>query len=62
MLTRRRLPWNGPNAVEPQQAEFGAEPEITVRRLSDGSDGAFEKAVTDCPRGMGVLTDVERWV
>ena len=35
MLTRRRLPWDEPNAIEAKQAEFRAQPEITVGRLSD---------------------------
>src|SRR5208282_2607189 len=30
MLIRRRLPGNGSDAVEPKQAEFCAQPEITV--------------------------------
>src|SRR5580693_538720 len=33
LLTRRRLPGDGPDAVEAKQAEFRAEPEITVGRL-----------------------------
>src|SRR5260370_23557926 len=33
MLTRRGLPWYKPNAIEAKQAEFRAEPEITVGRL-----------------------------
>ena len=35
MLTCWRLPWDVPNAVEVKQAEFGAEPEITIGRLSN---------------------------
>jgi hypothetical protein len=50
MLTRRRLPWDAPNAIEAKQAEFRAEPEITVGRLSNRVDDAFEKAVADRPR------------
>jgi hypothetical protein len=34
MFTRRRLPWDAPNAVESKQAEFRAEPEIAVGSLS----------------------------
>ena len=37
MLTCRRLPWDAPNAIEAKQAEFRAEPEITVGRLSNCS-------------------------
>jgi hypothetical protein len=35
MLTRRRLPGNIPNAIKTEQAEFRAEPEITVGRLGN---------------------------
>jgi hypothetical protein len=35
MLALWRLPRYAPNAIEAEQAEFGAEPEITVGRLSD---------------------------
>jgi hypothetical protein len=35
MLTRGRLPGDAPNPIETKQAEFGAQPEITVGRLSD---------------------------
>jgi len=62
MLARWRLPWDEPNAIEANQAKFRAQPEITVGRLSNGRDGAFEKAVADGPRVVGVLIDVERWV
>ena len=62
MLTRRRLPRSGPNAIEANQAEFGAKPEITVGRLSNRVDDAFDKAFADRPRGVRVLIDVERWV
>ena len=62
MLPRRRLPWDGPDAIEAEQAEFGAEPEIAVGRLSNCVDDAFGKAVAGLPRGVRVLTDVKRWV
>ena len=60
MLTRWRLPWDAPNAIEAKQAEFRAQPEITVGRLGNRGDRAFEKAVADRPRGVRVLIDVER--
>jgi hypothetical protein len=62
MLTRRRLPWDDPDAIEAKQAEFGTEPEIAIGRLSNCVDDAFEEAVADLPRCVRVLTDVERWV
>jgi hypothetical protein len=62
MLTRRGLPWDDPDAVEAKHAEFGAEPEIAVGRLSNCVDDAFGKPVADPPRSVRVLTEVERWV
>jgi hypothetical protein len=62
VLARRRLPRDGPSTVEVKQTKLRAEPEITVRRLSNRADDAFEKAVADRPRGVGVLIDVERGV
>ena len=35
MFPRRGLPWEGPPAVEPEQAKFRAQPKISVGRLSD---------------------------
>ncbi len=35
MLTLWRLPRDAPNTIEAKQAEFRAEPEITVWRLSN---------------------------
>src|SRR4029450_11184606 len=43
-LVSGRLPRDGPDAVKADETEFGAEPEITVRRLGDGVDGPFENA------------------
>src|SRR5277367_2952530 len=62
MLARGRLPRDAPNAVEAKQAEFRAEPEITVGCLGNRVDDGFEKAVANGPRVVGVLIDVERWV
>jgi hypothetical protein len=64
MLTRRRLPWNTPNAIEAKQAEFSTEPEIAVACLGNRvrRDDAFEEAVADLPRSVRVLADIERWL
>lgn len=51
-----------PDAIEENQAEVRTKPEITVGRLRDGVDDAFEEAVADRPRRVRVLTDVERGV
>src|SRR5579859_2306495 len=59
-LTRRRLPRNGPDAVEPKQPQLRAEPQITVRRLTDGFDLASGKSLLSPPGSVRVLTDVER--
>jgi len=62
MLIPWRLPRDAPNAIEAKQAEFRAQPEITVGRLRDRLDGAFGKAFADLPRRVRVLTDVKRRV
>jgi hypothetical protein len=49
MLTRWRLPRDGPNAVEAKQTEFRSEPEVAVRRLSNCPDPAFKKALANFP-------------
>ena len=58
LLTRRWLPRDAPCPIESKQAEFRAQPEITVGRLGDGPDDPFEKASADRPGGVRVLTDV----
>jgi hypothetical protein len=60
MLIRRRLPRHVPDTVEAKQAEFRAQPEITVGRLSNGLDCPFGKALADLPSRVRVLTDIQR--
>src|SRR5262249_29148714 len=62
MLPLWRLPGDGPHAIEPKQPEFGAEPEISVGRLCDGTNDAWSKPFDGFPRGVRVLADVERRV
>src|SRR5271165_5132213 len=62
MLTRRWLPGGTANAIEANQAEFRAGPEIPVRRLGDRVDIAKGEPVPDPPRGACVLADLQRWV
>ena len=62
MLARGGLPGDASNAIEAKQAEFRAQPEITVGRLRDRLDGAVGKAFADLPRRVRVLIDVERRV
>src|SRR4030095_6466220 len=59
MLALWRLRGNGAHAIEPKQAEFGAQPEIPVGRLCDGANEAFRKPIDGFPRGVRVLTDVQ---
>jgi hypothetical protein len=42
MLTCRGLPWDGPDAIEAKQAEFGSEPEVAVGRLSNCVDDSLK--------------------
>jgi len=58
MLVPWRLPQDAANAIEAKQAEFRAQPEITVGRLRDRLDGAVGKAFADLPRGVRVLIDM----
>jgi hypothetical protein len=62
MLTGWRLPLDGPNAIEANQAEFRTKPKITVGRLCHRVDEAFKKTFADCPRFVRVLINVKRWV
>src|SRR5260370_34047456 len=41
MLTRWRLPGDGPDTIEAQQPEFRTQPEITVGRLDNCANGSF---------------------
>ena len=62
LLIRRRLPGDGPDTIEAKQAEFRAEPEITVGRLGNGVDDVPGKTVAVPPRILRVLADIERWI
>ncbi len=62
MCTRRRLPWVGANTIETKKAEFRAQPDISVGRLSNRVDPASGKAFAIFPGGMRVLAYVQRWV
>jgi hypothetical protein len=61
-LARGRLPGDIAVAVEAKQAEFRAEPKIAIPSLGDRVNVTPEKSFADCPRGVRVLADVERWV
>src|SRR6266487_1878050 len=54
-----RLPGHGPDAIEANEAELRAQPEIAVGRLGDGVDGALGEALADLPRRVRVLADVQ---
>ena len=58
----RRLPFDVPDAVETEQPEFGAQPQIPIGRLSKRADGSPGEAFADLPRGVRILGYVERRV
>ncbi len=57
--SRWRVPGDAPNSIEPEQAGVRANPEIAIRRLSNGEDDAGEEPVADLPGRVCVLTDIE---
>src|SRR5262249_4081750 len=59
LLTGWWHPCVGLNSIEAEQAELRPQPEITIRRLGDCVDQAFEEAVADFPRRMSVLADLQ---
>src|SRR5258705_4007163 len=62
LLIRWRLPGNVLDSIEAEQAEFGAQPKITVGSLGKCVNLAFGKAVANLPRCVCVLTDIQRWI
>jgi hypothetical protein len=59
VLTRRRLPGDAAIPIESKQAEFRAEPKITIGSLCNGVDITFEESLANWPRSVGVLVNVE---
>ena len=57
-----RLPFDAAHTVESLQAEFGADPQVTIGRLRNGVDRAFEKPLADRPCLVCVLIDVQGWI
>src|SRR5262249_32132290 len=55
-----RLPRHSPDAVEPEEAELRAEPEVAIGCLSDRVDRAAKEPVANPPRGVRVLAEVQR--
>src|SRR4029077_8227863 len=62
MSIRWRLPGDGPDSIEAEQAKFRAQPNETVRGLCDGVDHSFGKPLTVCPRCVRVLSDAQHWI
>src|SRR4029077_3205843 len=60
MLVRWWLPGYGPHAIKAKQAKVRAQPEISVRRLGNGADAAFEKALAHLPSRVRVLAYIQR--
>ena len=58
----QRLPWAPSNAIEAEQTEFCAQPEISVGCLGHCIDVALEEPIPDGPCAMRVLADLQRWV
>src|SRR5689334_19932697 len=62
-LIRRRLPLDGPDAIDTQQAgSAGGQPEISVRRLCDALNRSFGETIAIFPRGMPILADIQRGI
>src|SRR5262249_14445573 len=55
-----RFPSDDPDAVEAKQPELRTQPEIAIARLSNGVNPSFGKTFAVLPRGVSVLTDVQR--
>ena len=62
MLTRRCLPGDAANAIEANQAELRAEPEIPTGRPGNRVDIAIDEPTPDGPRSMRVLADIQGWI
>ena len=58
--TRRWLPRNTANAIEPKQAKFRAKPEIPIWRLGYRVNVAQGESLPNGPRSARVLADIER--
>src|SRR5262249_34540167 len=58
-LAGRCLPRCGSDAIETEQPKFCPEPQVAVWRLGDATDHAFDKAIADLPRHVGVLADID---
>src|SRR6266699_519735 len=59
-LIGRRLPVHVSDVIEAKQVEFRTQPEIAVGSLGNGGDDIFGKAIANLPRGVRVLTHVQR--
>ena len=58
-MLARWFPRYGSNAIEAKQAEFRAEPEITIAGLRDRVDPAPGEALADSPGCVCILAEVE---
>src|SRR5262249_5719587 len=57
---RRRLPLHHSDAVEAKETVLRAEPQVSVRRLTDGGNAIADEAVANLPGRVRVLTEVRR--
>ena len=60
LLTGRRLPPDEAHAVEVKETELAPQPQVAVGCLGHRGDAAQRESVTDRPRGVRVLADLER--
>ena len=56
---RWRTPCGESNPIEPHQAEFGPQPEVSVGSLSNGADRALDRVILEGPCSVRVLSDIE---
>lgn len=52
-----RGPRDKSHAIEAHQSAFGADPQVSIRRLGDGLRSAGEETILNAPRGVRILRD-----
>ena len=60
MLASRWKPRHKADAIKPQQAKLGPQPQIAVRGLSKSEDTSLQLALSPRPARMGILRDAVR--
>ena len=62
LLPSGRLPGNSVETIEAKQAEFAAQPKISIGRLGYRENGAHGKPVPGSPSRVPVLAYLQGWV